>query len=348
MDTFDPNQPGVANGGYFALPFSAEEAAIALISVPWDVTTSYRAGTHKGPQAIIDASLQVDLFHPRVPKAWEIPIGTVPCSPELLPLNQAARLQAEEIIGAWEEGLDPTTADAAPALCECLAQVNDACRRMNRIVYLQAAEALRSGKTVGLVGGEHSVPLGLYQALAQQYESFGILHIDAHADLRCAYEGFEFSHASIMYNTLERIPQVTTLTQVGIRDYCQQEDDLIRSNPRIAFFPDHSLQQDLFEGLAWQDECHRIIESLPQNVHISLDIDGLSPDLCPHTGTPVPGGLTFAQADYLFYLLATSSKRIISFDLCEVAPATDDTWDANVGARILHKLCCYTYLNNKK
>lgn len=348
METFDPNQPGVANGGYFALPFSLEEAQIALISVPWDVTTSYRAGTHKGPEAIIEASLQVDLFHPRIPEAWNIPIGTVPCSPELMPLNQTARIQAEEVIGAWEEGLDPTAPEAAESLHESLAQVNQACQRMNRIVFLQAAEALKAGQIVGLVGGEHSVPLGLYQALGQQYDSFGILHIDAHADLRQAYEGFVYSHASIMYNALDLVPQVTALTQVGIRDYCQQEDDLIRSQPRIAFFPDHELQQDMFEGLTWQEECHRILESLPDNVHISLDIDGLTPDLCPHTGTPVPGGLTFQQVEYLIYLLAASHKRIISFDLCEVAPGEDDPWDANVGARILHKLCCYTYLNNKK
>lgn len=90
------------------------------------------------------------------------------------------------------------------------------------------------------------------------------------------------------------------------------------------------------------------MESLPEQVYISLDIDGLSPDLCPHTGTPVPGGLSFQQVDYLLYLLASSPLKIIGFDMCEVAPGENDPWDAIVGARLLHKICCYSYLNNKK
>ncbi|MFA5738079.1 MAG: agmatinase family protein [Bacteroidales bacterium] len=345
MSTFDPNQPGVANGSYFALPYTTEEADIVLVSVPWDVSTSYRAGTHRGPGAIIDASVQVDLFNPRVPDAWKIPIATLPANDELFALNTGARMKAEEVIAAWEAGTEPEEAGADQALEE----VNQACARMNRIVYLQCAEQLRRGKFVGLVGGEHSVPLGYLQALGEHYGSFGILHVDAHADLRKAYEGFTFSHASIMYNALRSVPSVTSLVQVGVRDYCQEEADLICSDNRLSFFPDEALNQDQFEGLTWREECERILESLPSHVYISLDIDGLSPELCPHTGTPVPGGLSFSQADYLLYLLASGNKKIIGFDLCEVAPGSgEDEWDANVGARILHKLCCYSYLNNNK
>lgn len=339
MNTFDPNQPGVANGGYFALPFQPEDASIVLLSAPWDVTTSYRAGTHLGPQAIIDASVQVDLYDPLVPNAWDIPIATIPCPEELTLLNAEARSKAEEVIAAWEEGREPDEAT--------LEAVNESCARMNRMVYGQCREQLRNGKCVGLVGGEHSVPLGYLQALSEMHEAFGILHIDAHADLRKAYEGFTYSHASIMYNTLITVGSVTTLAQVGIRDFCQDEADLVRDEPRIAFFPDHELQQALFEGATWQDQCARILDSLPEKVYISLDIDGLSPEHCPHTGTPVPGGLTFRQVDYLLHSLAKSSKNIIGFDLCEVAPGPDDEWDANVGARILYKLCTYAHLNHK-
>ncbi|HHV03131.1 MAG: agmatinase family protein [Bacteroidales bacterium] len=344
MNTFDPNLPGVANGRYFALPFTQEEAEIVLISVPWDVTTSYRPGTHLGPEAIIEASIQVDLFNSRVPEAWKIPIATIPEHEELPILNRTARNMAERIIQCWEEGTYPLQR----GLGEILEQVNRACARMNRIVYLQCSEQLRLGKLVGVVGGEHSVPLGYLQALGEHFGSFGILHIDAHADLREAYEGFTFSHASIMFNTLKTVPSITSLTQVGVRDYCSQEHDIIRSDARIAFFPDESLNEDLYEGLTWRDQCHRIMESLPDQVYISLDIDGLSPELCPHTGTPVPGGLSFQQVDYLLYLLASSARRIIGFDLCEVAPGDSDPWDAIVGARLLHKICCYSYLNNKK
>ncbi|NLA15283.1 MAG: agmatinase family protein [Bacteroidales bacterium] len=344
MKTFDPNLPGVATGGYFALPFTREEAKIVLISVPWDVTTSYRPGTHMGPYAMIDASVQIDLFNSRVPQAWKIPIATLPVHEELPILNRSARKMAEQIIESWEEGIDPRE----NKLEDVLEQVNEACSRMNRIVYLQSSEQLRQGKTIGLVGGEHSVPLGFLQALGEHHDSYGILHIDAHADLREAYEGFTFSHASIMYNALKSIPSISSLTQVGVRDYCQEEHERIGNDTRISFFSDDSLQEGLFEGLTWREQCQRIMESLPEYVYISLDIDGLSPDLCPNTGTPVPGGLNFQQVDYLLYLLAFSHRKIIGFDLCEVAPGEEDPWDAIVGARLLHKICCYCYANNKK
>ena len=98
MKKFDPNLPGAANGNYFALPFTQQEAEIVLVSVPWDVTTSYRAGTHRGPGAIIDASEQIDLYNSRVPEAWNIPIGTIQVHEELPVLNRSARLLAEKII----------------------------------------------------------------------------------------------------------------------------------------------------------------------------------------------------------------------------------------------------------
>lgn len=74
-------------------------------------------------------------------------------------------------------------------------------------------------KLQGLVGGEHSTPLGFIRVLSEIHNEFGILHIDAHADLRHAYEGFTYSHASIMYNALQ-YPQITRLVSVGLRDVC--------------------------------------------------------------------------------------------------------------------------------
>ena len=87
--------------------------------------------------------------------------------------------------------------------------------------------------------------------------------------------------------------------------------------------------------------CDRIIACLPEKAYVSFDIDGLAPEYCPHTGTPVPGGLSFAEAVYLLDRLTASGREVVGFDLCEVAPdpAGDDDWDANVGARMLYKLC---------
>ena len=166
-----------------------------------------------------------------------------------------------------------------------------------------------------------------------------MLHIDAHADLRKAYEGFTYSHASIMYNALQEAPGIGALVQVGIRDFCDEELETARADKRVVQFPDHELAAAGFAGETWQQVCNRIVETLPKQVYVSFDIDGLSPDNCPHTGTPVPGGLSFREAVYLLVTVVESGREIVGFDLCEVAPSHEEEWDANVGARILYKLC---------
>ncbi len=341
MNNFNPNEIGIANGNYFALPYKLEDSEIAILSVPWDVTTSYRPGTHNGPQAIIDASLQVDLFDALVPEAWEVAIGTVPIDESILKKNRKHRKIAESIIGKLEDGVDSSM------LKEELDSVNQASFQLNQYVYKTCRELITNKKIVGIVGGDHSVPLGNLKAVSEQYEEFGILHIDAHADLRIAYEGFKYSHASIMYNALNEIHQISQLTQVGVRDFCQEESDIINHDPRIRCFTDIELKRNGFDGKLWKKQCEEIIASLPNNVYISFDIDGLSPELCPNTGTPVPGGISFREIDYLLFMLASSNKKIIGFDLCEVSPSAENEWDANVGARILYKLCIYSSFNKK-
>ncbi len=341
MKIFNPNEIGIANGNYFALPYKLEDSEIAILSVPWDVTTSYRPGTHNGPQAIIDASLQVDLFDALVPDAWEVKIGTVPIDESILKKNRKYRKIAESVISKLEEGIDNST------LKEELNCVNGASSLLNQYVYKSCKELITKGKIAGVVGGDHSVPLGNMKAVSEQYEEFGILHIDAHADLRIAYEGFTYSHASVMYNALNEIHQISQLTQVGVRDFCQEESDIINQDPRIRCFTDIELKRNSFDGKLWKKQCEEIIASLPGNVYISFDIDGLSPELCPNTGTPVPGGISFREIDYLLFMLASSNKKIVGFDLCEVSPSAESEWDANVGARILYKLCIYSAHNKK-
>lgn len=219
---------------------------------------------------------------------------------------------------------------------------------MNENLYNQAREWLAKGKLIGLVGGDHSTPYGVVRALAEQHKRFGILHIDAHCDLRIAYEGFTYSHASIMHNILQDVPQVERLVEVAVRDFCDQEQEHARINPRIEMFDDRRLAEAAFEGVTWQEQCRRIVEALPEEVYISFDIDGLSPDLCPHTGTPVPGGLTFREATYLLEQVVHSGRRIIGFDLVEVTPKEGERTDEIVGARILYKLCGLTLKSNPR
>jgi agmatinase len=197
---------------------------------------------------------------------------------------------------------------------------------------------MKQGKLVGLVGGDHSIPLGFLRALCEKYDRFGILQIDAHADLRKAYEGFAYSHASIMYNAL-KVPAVNRLVQVGIRDICEEEEKVMqRAMGRVVTFYDDDIKSQQYEGKTWTSICDEIINTLPDLVYISFDIDGLDPKLCPSTGTPVAGGLEFDQAKYLITKLVHSGRKIIGFDLCEVAPGPTE-WDANVGARMLYHLC---------
>ena len=337
---FNPNAAAVANGNYFGLPYSADEAPIVIVSVPWDVTTSYRPGTSKAPAAIIAASLQLDFFDFDVKEAWEIGIGTLPVDFEIETLNNKTRQLAENVIAHLESGGDPA------AIAQDLATVNEASAILNHKVYLSTIELIKKGKLVGLVGGDHSVPFGYIQALSEIQSEFGILHIDAHADLREAYEGFTYSHASIMFNVL-KIKEVTKLVQVAVRDECEDEINLVSSNDRIVQYDDYLLAAAEFEGKTWGQQCVEIVANLPERVYISFDIDGLSPGLCPNTGTPVPGGVSFQKAVYLLRKLVESGRRIIGFDVSEVAPGADE-WDANVGARIIYKLCNLMYLSNNR
>jgi agmatinase len=200
---------------------------------------------------------------------------------------------------------------------------------------------------MGIVGGDHSTPLGALRAAAERHKELGVLHIDAHADLREAYEGFRFSHASIMHNVL-RDTSVRRIVQAGVRDFCDAEDRRIRDEPaRLRTWFDGDLRRALHDGETWTHLVGRIVADLPREVWVSFDVDGLDPSLCPHTGTPVPGGLSFPEAVTLLRHLAASGRRIVGFDLSEVAP--DPTgrseWDANVGARLLYKLIGFTLLS---
>lgn len=342
MSTFDPNDVGVANGQYFALPWMPDESEIVVVSVPWDSTVSYKKGTSKAPEAIISASSQIDLFDANVPHAWEVKIGTVPFPEHINKMNRIIRIWAEKVISGLESGKDRSS------LKGMTRKVNEGSEKMNSFVYKTSAQWLDKGKIVAVAGGEHSVPFGLIKALGERNDDFGILHIDAHADLRKEYEGFTYSHASIMYNVLNQVPSVSRITQVATRDYCSDEQDLIASDDRVRSFTDFMIHKEIFEGMPWGKICDDIISTLPEKVYISFDIDGLTPEYCPGTGTPVPGGITFSQAEYLIYKLAVSDKKIIGFDLCEVSPSPEGEWDANVGARVLYKLSLLSHINRKK
>jgi len=227
-----------------------------------------------------------------------------------------------------------------PALVQALASVNQAGRDLNARVYAEAKTLIETGKIVGVVGGDHSVPFGTIRAHAEAYGPLGILHLDAHADLRVAYEGFTWSHASIMERVLAEVPEVERLVQVGLRDIGERELAFIEDDERVVAYFDPALAEARLQGRLL-DVFDEAVAQLPQDVYCSFDIDGLDPALCPNTGTPVPGGLSFMEASFLLRAVVRSGRRIVGFDLCEVSPGADE-WDGNVGARLLYKLIGWT------
>ena len=341
---FDTNSIGLADNNIFGLPTNEENARLILLPIPWEVTVSYRNGTARGPEKIKEASYQIDLCDPDARHAWEAGYFMPELDKGIIKKNDFLRHCAELIISNLSEG--GNTEDNTQ-LHDKLEQINQGCRELNQWIYEQAKAYYAKGKMVALVGGDHSTPFGLIKAAGEQFGSFGILQIDAHADLRPSYEGFTYSHASIMYNVLQEVPQVEKLVQVGVRDFCDQEYELICSDKRIHTFFDKDLKEKQYDGSTWRALCDEIIAELPQQVYISFDIDGLEPSLCPNTGTPVPGGLSYEAVEFLFDQLVESGRQIIGFDLVEMTPG-DDEWDANVGARVLYQLFGYATQSRQK
>ncbi len=340
IENFNPSGVGVNNGNFIGLPFTEENANIILQPVPWELTTSYRPGTATAPENIRATSIQLDLFDVDVPNAWKMGIFMRESEEDILETSNQLREEVETYIKFLESTATETYLNI-PAL---LTKINKASETLNNWVYEQTKTLLNKGKLVGLVGGDHSTPLGFMEALGEKHGDFGILQIDAHCDLRKAYEGFKYSHASIFYNAL-KMPEITKLVQVGIRDFCEEELDVIKqSQGRIQTFYDHQIKGRQFEGTNFQQICQGIVKHLPDKVYISFDIDGLEPNLCPNTGTPVPSGLTFAEAMYLIKTVVITGRTIIGFDLSEVNG--QDEWDGNVGARVLYKLANYMGWSN--
>jgi agmatinase len=334
--SFDFNGAGNVEGGIFGLPFTVEESDIVVLPVRWDVTVSYGDGTVDGPDAVWAASPQLDLVDEDYGDVWKHGIAMSDALNDLAEQSIKLRQHAKQVIAHQEQGGSASDPQLAPAL----KQVNEGCSMMVKRVFDACTDLLNSGKKVVLLGGDHSTPMGYLQALAKRHGDFGILQIDAHMDLRIAYEGFTWSHASIMYNALS-LPEVTKLVQVGVRDFCSEELEVAAaSGGRALAYSGRQLARKSIQGETWAQTCDEIVSQLPHKVYLSFDIDGLEPFLCPHTGTPVAGGLGYEQVMYLLDLVGKSGREVIGADLVEVAPGDEgDDWDGNVGARILYRLC---------
>lgn len=336
IPSFDPDGPAGSGSGIYGLPFNAEEARVVVIPVPFEATTSYGGGTSDGPAAVFEASKQVDLFDRETGRPYEAGIAMLDIPKKIIDWNAKAKSIAALVI---EKGgvVDDATHKAAAA-------VNEISESVNEWVYEQTRALLIAGKMPVVLGGDHAAPFGAILAYAETHPNLGILHLDAHADLRDAYEGFTWSHASIFHNVITKVGGVDRLVQVGVRDLSNAESAMIEgSEGRIVTFFDSDLAARKEDGATWAEIADEIVATLPQDIYLSWDIDGLDPTLCPSTGTPVPGGLSWNEAIGLLRAIRRAGKRIVGLDLCEVAPGESE-WDANVGARLLYKMIGFALL----
>jgi agmatinase len=343
-EAFDPDAPADADGGLFGLSPEPEEALVHVLGVPFDATTSYRKGTALGPAAVLRASHQVDLLDLQQ-RSWPGGDGR--------PWRAGIHFELDEEIAAWNAEVTPSAAEIIDRggrigedaeLVRALRAVDAAGERLNSRVETWTADRLRAGRIPVVLGGDHSVPFGAIRAAAAAHPGLGLLHFDAHADLRPAFEGFRWSHASIVHNLLEGVPTLGPVLSVGLRDLGEVELERIESEEGgVHAVFGHDWGRERSRGADLAGIAAREVERLPREVWISFDIDGLEPTWCPGTGTPVPGGLTWDEALLWIEALVASGRRIVGLDLCEVSPgegepSEEDAWDAVVGARLLYKL----------
>lgn len=333
--TFDPEGTFGENSSLFGLPKDMEEASLKILPIAWEVTTSFRRGTSQGPSAIFEASKQMDLYHPYWRKTYEKGIHwDATCLEKSLTLNNEFSPQAQKIISLLESNGEVSS--------DLFNYVNEGSNKLNDFVYNSSINALTQNYTPALVGGDHSTPYGLIQALTEKYKGdFTIVHFDAHFDLRDAYQGFTHSHASIMKNVLD-LPSTPKILQLGLRDF--SESEILMAQEKTQFLLDLEFQQMKSKGTALNDIFKTTFQGLSENIYVSFDIDGLTPEFCPSTGTPVPGGFTFSEATAALRHFNETGHKLIGFDLVETSPNPTEKsigLDEIFASRLLYELSCF-------
>ena len=326
------NIDNISKYGVFGLSYDKSESSLILLSIPFELTTTFREGTLYAPHKIKDASSQIDLMNNLDSYAWQKGIYWDNSNEYFfLNISKSYRPSAKKIIDFLENNqlLNDELKNEQYI-------INNVCEKASNEISKLVFQILQNDKIPGVIGGEHSITYGVIDAIQNVYDDFCILQIDAHHDLRNTYLGFTYSHASVMYNILNKYNNVNKIVQIGVRDYCEAEKNFVAENDKIFTFYDFDINVQLFNGKSFNDIAKQIVDLLTDNIYISFDIDGLQPYLCPETGTPVPGGLSYEQIEYLFYLISKTNKKVIGFDLCEVSGLSE--WDAIVGSRIMYLL----------
>ena len=265
-----------------------EKAQIALLPVPYDGTSTWLKGADKGPQAIIEASGTLEMY--------DIPTGTDVSKRGIFTLPYV--------------------------------QENSSPERMSEAVECALKQVLADGKFPVTIGGEHSVSIGAFRAMAAHYGDLSILQFDAHADLRPQYEDSEYNHACAMYKAKEVAP----IVQVGIRSMCEEERVFVDEDRMF-------LRQQLRDDSAWQESA---LAQLSKHVYVTVDLDVFDPSIMPSTGTPEPDGLLYHEV--LSMIRKVSEKHtIVGFDVVELCPQKDNKAPDFLAAKLIYQILSFIF-----
>jgi agmatinase len=175
---------------------------------------------------------------------------------------------------------------------------------------------------LGFLGGEHAITPAVVEGLGMS--EFGIVWIDAHADLRSEYRGNAYNHACAGFHCASMAP----IVQVGIRSLASEETDFLERSDRVRCFRH------------WSDQVREAIRGLPDTVYISFDLDGLNPMLMRAVGTPEPGGLLWEEALEIIDF-TVGEKKLRAFDVVELCPSDEDVVSSFTAARLVYKIMTY-------
>ncbi len=283
---------------FLALPedqCNLDTAGAVLIPVPYDSTTSFRAGARDGPAAMIEASYGLEDYDCELDlDVSQIGIHTTPLLEPHLGSPEAMVQRVKEAVAGY----------------------------------------MRPGKVVGVLGGEHSISIGAVQAHLAVYPDLSVLYLDAHTDLRDSYMGTSWGHAS----GARRIHEMCPLVLVGVRSLSQEERTYLRSR-------DNAPEEPSLHAFFWppRDEnslISEVVDRLSGSVYVSVDLDVFDPSLMPAVGTPEPGGMDWRQVTELLRAVA-NSRRIVGFDVCELAPQEGPRACSYTAAKLVYKLVAY-------
>ncbi len=200
------------------------------------------------------------------------------------------------------------------------------------VIEEQVEDLIVMGKFVVTLGGEHTISTAPISAHYRAYPMMSVLHFDAHSDLRHEYQGSPWSHASFMARVAEFFP-TDRISQVGIRALCLEEAQFIRDNTINTFYAS-AIRKGL-HGSAWQQ---KVVETLAQDVYITFDVDHFDPSIMPSTGTPEPDGFLYSETIDVIRAVVASGRRIVGFDVVELAPVKGVPHPDMTAARLVYKI----------